>query len=321
MNNFITITVLKVVFLILIVLLLAIINIFLTKKNINSNYKYIINGVILIIVAALTSQFYNIIEGIFALKYLSVKLYIVVLIITNIITIITLQKNIKLIYKIINYFLFIIISTILVINIMIIVATKLSLTPTSSIQDTIALINISTIVLMFYLTIISITYIIINLKNNKEPLKQEQVIEPITEKKEKKASKRKTKNTSKEPVITKKKKANISILSKKTNQNILTDEELLAYENKKDFAINGVDASIIFEDSIPENIIKNYHLLLNDINSKLVNGYTLEENKLLKSICIKLQTNNLNKIDIHNLSILNKISIEEYNFLKKLFQE
>lgn len=325
MNNLIAITSLKIVFLSLIVLSLVIVNIFLTKKNINSNYKYAINGVILIIIATLTSQFYNVIEGIFTLKYLSVKLYIVVLIITNIITIITLQKNIKLIYKIINYLFFTIISTILVINIMIITATKLNLTPTSSLQDAISLINVSTIALMFYLTIISIAYIVMNLKTTKEP--QKEVAEP---KKEKSFLKLKAKNTSKEPKLTKKPKEKVSILAKKEKKSkqskskkeaVLTNEQLLAYENKQDFSINGVNASIIFEDSIPENIIKNYHLLLEDINNKLVNGYTLEENKLLKSICTKLETNNLNQIDINNVSILNKISIEEYNLLKKLYEQ
>lgn len=326
MNNLITITCLKIVFLSLIVLSLTIVNIFLAKKNVNSNYKYAINGVILIIIATLTSQFYNVIEGIFTLKYLSVKLYIVVLIITNIITIITLQKNIKLIYKIINYLFFIVISTILVINIMVITATKLNLTPVSSLQDAISLINISTIVLMFYLTIISITYIIMNLKDNKETPKEENV-EVIKQKKERKALKLKAKNTSKEPKLTKEPKEKVSILTKKEKkskskkQTVLTNEQLLAYKNKQNFSINGVNASIIFEDSIPENIIKNYHLLLEDINNKLVNGYTLEENKLLKSICTKLETNNLNQIDINNLSILNKISIEEYNLLKKLYEQ
>ena len=49
-----------------------------------------------------------------------------------------------------------------------------------------------------------------------------------------------------------------------------------------------------------------------------MNGFTLEENQLLKSICTKLQVSNLNYIDLHNASILNRVSVEEYNFLKKL---
>jgi hypothetical protein len=121
-----------------------------------------------------------------------------------------------------------------------------------------------------------------------------------------------TKNKS---IKTNKKEKNI------INETILSPQELLSLPNKQQFSINGVECSIIFEDSIPENIIKNYHILLNDISAKLVNGYTLKENQLLKNICAKLQTNNLNCIDLNNLSILNKISIEEYNLLKQICDE
>ena len=51
----------------------------------------------------------------------------------------------------------------------------------------------------------------------------------------------------------------------------------------------------------------------------MVNGYTLKENKMLRSICMKLQVNNLACIDMSNISILNKISIEEYKLLKDVF--
>ena len=50
-----------------------------------------------------------------------------------------------------------------------------------------------------------------------------------------------------------------------------------------------------------------------------MNGYTLKENKMLKSICLKLQVNNLRSIDLSNVSILNKISVEEYLLLKEVF--
>ena len=66
------------------------------------------------------------------------------------------------------------------------------------------------------------------------------------------------------------------------------------------------------------DIIKNYQILSNNINDKLVNGYTLEENKLLKSICEKLERVDINNIDLDNLSILNKITAEEYTFLKRI---
>lgn len=94
---------------------------------------------------------------------------------------------------------------------------------------------------------------------------------------------------------------------------------MLQYNRENGLYINGVECSIIFEDSNQENIVKNYYILQNDIHAKLVNGYTLEENRMLKNICMKLQVGNIGNIDIHNISILNKISVEEYNLLKKIF--
>ena len=96
---------LKICYLILIILIMAIINITLikNKKDIYNNYKYLINGIILMIIALITNYYNDIIEGIFNLEYLSIKFYMVILIITNIITLITLQKSLRLPYKIINY--------------------------------------------------------------------------------------------------------------------------------------------------------------------------------------------------------------------------
>ena len=90
----------------------------------------------------------------------------------------------------------------------------------------------------------------------------------------------------------------------------ITLEDLLASNQGEGFYIHGVDCSIIFEDSHQENILKNYQILSNDIHARLVNGYTLDENKMLKNICMKLQVNNLASIDITNVSLLNKISID-----------
>ena len=304
---------LKILYLILIILIMTIINIILNKKQIASNYKYLINGIALIALALITNYFSDIIEGIFNLNFLSVKFYIVILIITNTITLITIQKKIRPIYKIINYLLFGFITIFLSSILIIVTGTKLKLLSSSISQYSIVLLNISIIIFIIYLTIISTIYIIKNL-SNKETIK-------VTKS-------NKLKETAKEKIhslknlVLKRIKTRKKIETKKEKQqNILSLEELLTLSNKEEFRINGVECSIIFEDSIPENIIKNYHILLNDINDKLVNGYTLEENKLLKSICTKLQVNNLKYIDIKNISILNKISVEEYNFLKQIYED
>lgn len=271
---------LKIIYLLLIIFIMTIMNIILSKRQINSNYKYVINGITLIILALLTSYYSDIIEGIFNLKFLSVKFYLIILILTNIIMLLTIQKKIKLIYKITNYILFILNTIILSIIIILTITLKLNILPTTYNQYPIALLNLSIITFITYLAITCFIYIILYLIKKKP-----------------------TKDT------------------KKTSSPTLTEEELLTLPDKTNFTINGVDCSIIFEDSIKENIIKNYHILLNNINDPLVNGYTLEENKILKSICTKLQVNNLNYIDINNISILNKINIEEYNFLKHIHEK
>ena len=107
---------------------------------------------------------------------------------------------------------------------------------------------------------------------------------------------------------------------KKSNASILTEEELFSMD-KKNLYINGIDCSIIFEDSVRDNIFINYQILTKDINATMVNGFTLEENKLLKSICSKLGINNLENIDLDNRVILNKIDVLEYNLLKKIMRK
>ena len=266
----------KLFYLILIILIMSMINIILSKRKINSNYKYLINGISLILISLIITYYKDIVDTIFNLKYLSIKLYMIILIIVNIITIYTINKKINNIYKIANYLLFGIINIILTIILILVLGINLNLLKNTYSTYNILLINSSIIIFIVYLISISIIYIL--LKNKKEEVIEEEII-----------------------------------LKK-----ILSREELLSISNKELFTINGVECGIIFEDSIPDNIVKNYHILLNNINDKLVNGYTLEENKMLKSICTKLEIRNLDNLDINNLSILNKISVEEYNFLKSI---
>ena len=281
---------LKILYLIPIILIMTIINIILSKRKVNSNYKYLINGISLILIALTINNLSIYIKEIITFKFLSVKLYIGTLIITNIIALITIKKNLKTSHKILNYLLFLVTGIILILLLIIITGIKLNILKSTNNILTIKLLNISIITFIIYLIALSSLYIIknINIKDH---------------------------------IITKQKKKIEVIEKPKEEPHILSKEELLSLKNKEEFTINGVECSIIFEDSINENIIKNYHILLNNIEDKLVNGYTLEENKLLKSICSKLQTTNLNYIDLNNLTILNKISVEEYNLLKQIHEK
>lgn len=305
---------LKIIYLILIILVMVIINIILNKRNVASNYKYLINGIVLVIFGVIVNYLSDIVDGIFQLNYLSVKLYIITLIIVNVVTIFTIQRKFGLIYKVLNYLLFGLTSIILIVNILIIGGIKIGLINSSLSSYSIKFIDMSIVIFIIYLTILSIIYIIRNLT-------------------------KKERDVTKEVVVEEKNKVNIKeiifdmVNNIKNKKNVFNDEEavvledelkslsleeLLALPDKDIFSINGVNCSIIFEDSIPDNIFKNYHILLEDINAKMVNGYTLEENKMLKSICIKLQTTSLNSLDLNDLSILNKVSPDEYNFLKQI---
>ena len=61
------------IYLIPIILIILIVNIILYKKNINSSYKYLINGIILITLGLFINNYIETIKSIFNLKYLSVK--------------------------------------------------------------------------------------------------------------------------------------------------------------------------------------------------------------------------------------------------------
>ena len=306
---------LKLIYLVLIILVMIMINIVLNKKQISNNYKYLINGIILVIFGLMINYSKDIVESIFNLDYLSIKLYIIILIIVNVIMILTIQKKFSQVYKIINYLLFGLSSLILIANLIIIIGTKTNLITTNLNNYIIKLINTSIVIFIIYLTIISAIYIAKNLffKNNIEENKQETnykeiILTKINILKEKRKDQIK-KNNIKEEI-------NLTELNEKVE--VLSLEDLLKIEDKSLFSINGVNCSIIFEDSVPENIYKNYQLLRSDINNKLVNGYTLDENIMLKNICNKLQTTNLYNLDFNDVSILNKLSPEEYKFLKQI---
>ncbi len=280
-----------------------------SKRSVSTRWK-VSFSIIYLIISIISFQYLNgIVINIFGLKYLSVKIYLIMVAIVNLIILITINKKLKRIYSILNYTLFIIITIILGSTIAVILGNKFESLYVMDVKNAINFIDLSLVIFLLYLIGICLTYIGYYIFRNKEEL-------PQPEKSPRKISFSKlTINPLKLPEIKwfhkKEKQPKISSL--------LTEEELLHFDHKNTLYINGIDCNIIFEDSNWQNIFKNYQILNQDINARLVNGYTLEENKMLKSICLKLQVANLNHIDIHNVSILNKISIEEYMLLKKVF--
>lgn len=293
------VTNINVCYLVLNILLILRTFLYLKQKNIKTLKRRILLFCVIGILIAIFPYFNNIFQNVFSLKYLSVKGYLIVLAITNIITLITINKKIKLIYTILNYTLFILMFMIFLVVLFVIISNKIPQIYFMNIQNVVVLVDLSLVIFLIYfilcMFINNLYYIFLNykfkfnFKLKKEKLKKDKI---------------------------KQKNKVVDVNLKKDI--ILSEEELLNYKDKNNFYINEVECSIIFEDSNTDNIIKNYHILLENIDAPLVNGFTLKENKLLKSICTKLDIYNLSDINIYNLSILNKISVEEYNFLKNL---
>lgn len=303
----------NVCYLILNLLLLICLNLYLKSRNVEKIKTRFILGVAVLVSVILFSHMNGIIQSIFQLKYLSMKVYLMVVAITNIIALFTINKKIRLGYSIINYTLFILITLIFGAAFAVVLGNKIEALYIMDISNAVTLVDLSFVIFILYLIMMFLIYIGYYLFSSHSNI--EQMEKNIQENSVKKRDYLEDNN--------KKFKLRLSFWKRtktklKKKNSILSPEELLSYKDKNNFYINGVECGIIFEDSNQENIIKNYHILLEDIHAKLVNGFTLEENQLLKSICTKLQVSNLNYIDLHNASILNRVSVEEYNFLKKL---
>lgn len=307
-------------FLILDILVFIVLLLFIRKHNL-SRIQLIVLITMYIIANIFFFNYLNtIIQDVFALKYLSVKVYLIILIITNIITLKTINQETKIVYSIINYSLFIILTIIFGATIAVVLGNQIDTFYIMDVSNAINFIDLSIVIFILYLISISITYIgyyIFEPKTSKEQITKNQIL--LKEKILEKLSflDKITLPTIKLKPLDIRKLKPKKVKSKKST--LLTKEELINFNKEEKLYINGVECNIIFEDSNKDNIYKNYQILSEDINAKLVNGYTLEENKMLKNICIKLQTNNIGTIDINNVSLLNKISIEEYMLLEKVF--
>ena len=241
---------------------------------------------IYLIFTFLTCSYLNsVMNNIFKLTYLNVKSYLLLLVITDTIMLYTINKPVKLGYKIPNYILFILVTFMFIAMLPIVLGNKFKIFYIMDIGNAINFMDLSFIIFSLYLITIAIVY-----------MGYHRIFKIFS--------------------IPKNLLSRVPKMTKDTK--ILTREELLNYDKEKDLYINGINANIIFEDSNKDNIVKNYYLLLKDTNAILANGYTLEENKLLKNICNKLKVSNLTTIDLNNLKVLDKINSDEYQILKRV---
>ena len=231
---------------------------------------------------------------------MDVKYYLLLLVISNVIMIYSFNRPVKLVYRVINIILYVALTIILGATLSVVLGNKINTFYVMDIKNAINFVDLSFVLFIIYLIVISLIYIGSHILSS-ENLSKENIFKKLSFK------------DMKEFLLK-------LAIYKEVEDEILTPEEILNYRYDDNFNINGVDASIIFEDSVDENIIKNYYILTEDINARLMNGYTLEENKMLKNVCLKLHTGNLKSVDLSNTNIINKISVDEYNLLKRVIE-
>lgn len=227
------------------------------------------------------------------------KLYLVLIIIGNIIMLVNINFHIKKYYKLINYMLFITNFMIAFVNLWIVLSNKYNFLIVADLKDSLKLMNINFIIFIIYLYCLCFIYIMectIDFVKKKVSLYQKKDLNIPTSP----TALEKVEHSA-EPLLTKP-KYTYSFEEKKASDNA--------------FYIDGVDCSAIFEDSNQEEVLKNYYILLNDVNAKLTNGYTIREYTKIKKIINKLNIKDFDNFNI-NVQELNKISHDEYNLLKK----
>ncbi|MEE3342739.1 MAG: hypothetical protein VZS44_01460 [Bacilli bacterium] len=281
----------------IVVILFIISFIFLSHKKIKPLLKqiYVIVYVIIIWIGFLI--FNDRLNAVFKLQYSNIKTYLLLLIIVNIITVININfiKSKK--YKIINYLMFSINLLIFMINVILILTNRLNLT-NITIDHVLKVININYIIFIIYINIICYIYLIEIIINKIKDI--------ILEKKLTKQYKQEIDNSISEPI-----EENIIIEEPETND-IIKDNIPI---NSNTFIIDGIDCSAIFDSNNKEETYKNYYILLNDVNAKLTNGYTIQEYTKIKDIINRLNIKDINNINL-DINQLSMITYDEYNLLK-----
>ena len=290
----------NVCYIILNILFLLIARIKVNNLKLSRNYKLVLLGIYLLFTLFSYSYVSGIMNNIFKLKFLDVKYYLLLLLISNVIMIYSFNRPVKLVYKVINIILYVALTIILGATLSVVLGNKINTFYVMDIKNAINFVDLSFVLFIIYLIVISLIYIGSHILSS-ENFSKENIFKKLSFK------------DIKESLL------KLAIF-KDVEDEILTPEEILYYRYDDNFSINGVDASIIFEDSVDENIIKNYYILTEEINARLMNGYTLEENKMLKNVCLKLHTGNLKSVDLSNTNIINKISVDEYNLLKRVIE-
>lgn len=253
-----------------------------------------------ILVMLLTFTYFDyVFNSVFNFSFSSVKFYLVMLIIINIITLVTVNCNINIVNKIINWILFISSAVLFAINAYILIGNIFEFTSVE-VSSIIYFIDVNVIIFIGYLIISCSIYII------KRVWKE--IINYINR------IKYKNRRSGNDAIVGEEVDGLEESGLVNSTSEIVNQANIIVENNK--FIIDGKDCSFIFNDTNRENVVRNYYILLTDVNARLVNGYTLDENIRINNILNRLNIKNIHNVDLMNMEILSKITIDEYNLLK-----
>lgn len=281
----------------LVLVVLAFITSFVFLKVNNKKKLTLLVMLVYMLITLISFNYFDyLFNSFFSFSYSSIKGYLILLIVVNIITLVNVNCRINIVNKIINYMLFIISGVIFLINVFVIINNYFKIF-SIEITSILYLINLNFIVFITYLFVNFITYLIYQLIVN--------IIKHFK------------KNNHQEDIVTIDDSEDVNFLASSV---FVEEPELsvkhLDFVDSEKFIIDGKDCSFIFNDPNKDNVIKNYYILLTDVNARLVNGYTIDENIKINDILNRLNVKNINNLDLMNMEILSKITIDEFNLLK-----
>jgi len=132
---------------------------FLNKKK-SSDRKKDLFVIIYTLVNILFYGYFNyLFNNIFSFDYLNIKIYLIIILIMYVIFLVSINKNIKLRYKIVNYFIFVLTSLSLFVNIYILLTNRVKVLSLIDLDYSVMLMNVTEVLFISYVILIEIIYI------------------------------------------------------------------------------------------------------------------------------------------------------------------
>ena len=149
----------NVCYIILNILFLLIARIKVNNLKLSRNYKLVLLGGYLLFTLFSYSYVSGIMNNIFKLKFLDVKYYLLLLVISNVIMIYSFNRPVKLVYRVINIILYVALTIILGATLSVVLGNKINTFYVMDIKNAINFVDLSFVLFIIYLIIISLIYI------------------------------------------------------------------------------------------------------------------------------------------------------------------